>query len=214
MKRSITLILACFFLLVASSAFSGPPFSHDPKIDNKATLGLLGTSNSLAYRVHEIERHLHSAGSWFEKAGTPSATHFADRIGTTGGAGPFVLDAGDSSATATWGDWVQIFGSGDTPARSGQTSFDPHELVIVYTEKAGVYYIQLGRGASGAAALTAGTYTELVFESDAVGAKAFGITNVQTGRAPAGSLLWARTLCVGENTSEIRFFIGIHEYEG
>jgi hypothetical protein len=30
------------------------------KIDNKATLGSLGTSNSLAYRVHEIERHLHS----------------------------------------------------------------------------------------------------------------------------------------------------------
>jgi len=59
------------------------------KIDGAATDGLAGTSNSLAYRVHEIEQHFHSSASWFEAAGTPTATHFADRIGTTGGGGAF-----------------------------------------------------------------------------------------------------------------------------
>ena len=48
----------------------------------------------------------------------------------------------------------------------------------------------------------------------AVGAKAAGITGIQTGRAPVGSLLWARTLCVGENTATIDFYLGIHGYNG
>ena len=189
--------------------------SETDKIDQATADGLTGTSNSLAYRVHEIERHLHSGGSWFEVAGTPNAEiHVADRIGTVGGGDPFIIDGGDSSVNATWGAWVQILGSSDTPARSGQAKYDPHEIVITYTEKATTYFIQFARGTSGAAGLAAGTYTELVYESDAVGARAAGITSVQTGRATAGDKLWARTLCVGENTGTIRFYIGIHEYEG
>ena len=158
--------------------------------------------------VVEIERHIHSAGSWFGEAAVPvGETHVADRIGD--GIQPFQLDAGNT----TWGSWVQILGSSDTPARAGQLYFDPHEIVITATERAGTYFIQFARGASGDAGYAAGTYTELVFESDSVGAKAAGITRVQTGRAPAGSKLWARTLCVGENTATIDFYIGIHEYE-
>ena len=30
-------------------------------IDGDVTLGLAGTTNSLAYRVHEIEKHLHNS---------------------------------------------------------------------------------------------------------------------------------------------------------
>jgi len=178
-------------------------------IDNKATLGLTGVPNSLAYRVHEIERHLHSSGSWFGLAASPSGTtHVADRIGA--GILPFELDAGNED----WGSWVQVLGSSDTPARASQVYFDPHEIVITSTEKAGTYFLQFARGDSGAAGLAAGNYTEVVFESDAVGARAAGITRVQTGRAPAGSKLWARTLCVGENTATINFYLGIHEYQG
>lgn len=181
------------------------------KIDAEAVDGLAGVSNSLAYKVHEIEKHLHSSGSWFEVAGTPSGeTHVADRIGTVGGGGAFQIDAGNN----TWGAWVQVLGSADTPARTSQLFFDPHELVITSTERAATYFIQIGRGASGAAALLAETYTELVYESNSVGSKAAGITKVQTGRAPAGSLLWARTMSPGQNTATIDFYIGIHEYIG
>lgn len=183
--------------------------SQTLKVDLKATDGLEGVYDSLAYRVHEIEKHLHSSGSWFGAAAVPSGeTHVADRI--AGGISPFQLDAGDSD----WGTWVQILGSEDTPARTNQVYFDPHEAVITSTQKAGTYFIQIARGDSGAAGLAAGTYTEFVFESDAVGQKAAGITKVQTGRASAGSKLWARCLCVGENTATIDFYIGIHEYIG
>jgi len=179
------------------------------KIDDAATDGLLGIHNSLAYRVHEIERHLHSCGRWFESADTPDGeVHVADRIGSGGGA--FQIDAGNN----TWGVWVQILGSGDTPADVGKVYFDPHEMIIEYAEFSATYFIQIGRGDSGAAVLEAGTYTELVWESNAVGARATGIMDVQSGRAPAGSKLWARCKSPGQNTARLDFYLGIHEYEG
>jgi hypothetical protein len=177
------------------------------KIDNLAVSGLLGTSNSLAYRVHEIERHIHSAGRWFGKATTASGEdHVADRIGSNNGS--FQLDAGNND----WGAWVQILGATDTPADAGKVYFDPHELVITAAERTAAYYIQIGRGASGAAALSAGTYTELALDLTDRGGGA--IVNVQTGRAPAGSKLWARCMCPGQNTATLDFVIGLHEYEG
>jgi len=186
------------------------PTSGDiAKIDELATDGLLGVHNSLAYRVHEIEKHLHSAGSWFGKAVTPSGeTHVADRVGT--GVDAFQLDAGNDD----WGSWVQVLGSTDTPARAGNVKFDPHEIVIASAERIGIYFIQMTRGDSGAAGLAAGTYTELVYASDRTGARASGITEVQTGRATAGDKLWARCLCIGKNTATIDLFVGIHEYVG
>ena len=123
---------------------------------------------------------------------------------------PFTIDAGNE----TWGSWTQVLGSDDTPARTSQAYFDPHEIVITYAERAAVYFIQFAMGDSGAAGYSAGTYTELVYESSAVGAKEAGITSVHTGRAPAGSKLWCRVLAVGENTAELKFYLGIHEYAG
>ena len=114
---------------------------EDPagKIDDTATNGLLGVSNSLAYRVAEIERHLHSAASWFGKAAVASGeTHVADRIGA--GIDPFRIDAGNED----WGAWVQILGSDDTPARTGLVYFDPHMMIVENTESAAVYFIQTG----------------------------------------------------------------------
>jgi hypothetical protein len=178
------------------------------KIDNAVVDGLLGVANSLAYKVTEIERHLHSGARWFEEAGTPTAAHKADRIGTVGGAGAFRIDAGND----TWGDWVQIFGSDDTPTVEGKAYFDPHQIIVEDVEKAVTYFIQIGRGASGDAALTAGTYSEFIYA--ATNTKDSGIIVVQTGRAPAGSLLWARCMVSDEDTAWLDFYIGIHEYEG
>jgi hypothetical protein len=178
-----------------------------PKIDSQAVDGLSGVTNSLAYKVAEIERHLHSAGSWFGTAAAPTATHLADRVGP--GIDHFTIDAGND----TWGSWVQILGSGDTPARAGLVNYDPHEMLIADAEREVVHFVQFGRGASGDAALSAGTYTEIVIGVDAT-KKFKGITRIQTGRAPAGSLLWARCLAVGADTGTLNFYIGIHEYEG
>lgn len=164
------------------------------------------TYNSLAYRVAEIERHMHSGGRWFGVAGTPSATHKADRIGTT--SSPFQLDGGND----TWGDWVQLFGSDDTPVKAGYAYFDPHQFILSNTENASIYFVQIGRGETGAASLTTGNYMEFVVVATVQ--KATEVIPIQTGRAPAGSLLWARCWSVGDNTGTIDFFLGIHEYEG
>ena len=184
---------------------SGSGVSH--KIDDLAVDGLEGVSNSLAYRVHEIKRHLHSGGRWFETASVPDGEdHVADRIGD--GTGAFQIDAGND----TWGDWVQVLGADDTPTVVGKTHFDPHQFIVEDTEAAATYFIQITRGASGAAGLAAGTYSEFVYS--AALNKNTAIIPVQTGRAPAGSKVWARCMCPGENTSTVDFYIGIHEYEG
>lgn len=177
------------------------------KIDDVATNGLDGVVNSLAYRVGEIERHLHSGGRWFETASVPNGEiHVADSIGSGGGA--FQMDAGNN----TWGNWVQILGSSDTPTVVGKAYFDPHQFIIEDTERAATYFIRMARGDSGAAGLAAGTYTEFVYSATVQ--KETGIIPVQTGRAPAGSKLWIQCMVPGVDTGTMDFFFGLHEYEG
>lgn len=43
--------------------------------DAITTLGLLGTSNSLAYRVHELERHFHGYERWYGKSADKSGVN-------------------------------------------------------------------------------------------------------------------------------------------
>lgn len=51
----------------------------DPKIDNRAVDGLLGVNNSLAYKVHEIEKHFHNQEKWCGVAAIADAElHVAD----------------------------------------------------------------------------------------------------------------------------------------
>lgn len=71
------------------------------KIDSFAVDGLLGVEDSLAYKVSEIDRHLHNRERWFSAAITPNGTiHSADRIGAG------VLPIRFTSGNNTWGAWV------------------------------------------------------------------------------------------------------------
>ena len=177
------------------------------KIDLAAVDGLTGVINSLAYRVHEIERHLHSGARWFESAAAPVLeTHIADMIGS--GSGPFRLDAGNDA----WGAWVQILGSEDTPTVVGKSYFDPHQVIIEDVERANTYFVQMTRGETGDAGFAAGYYSEWVYA--ATNTKDSAIMQVQTGRAPAGSKLWARCMCPGVDTGWMDIYFGLHEYEG
>lgn len=178
------------------------------KIDSAATDGLAGTSNSLAYRVHEVERHLHSYERWFETAAVPNGeVHVADAIG--GGSGAFQVDAGNDD----WGSWLQVLGSSDTPAIAGSAKFDPHRIEISSAERNAVYFLQIAFGASGAAALASGDYTESVFKpaSNQVDS---GPVMMQSRRITTGVKAWARCMCPGQDTATLDFFLGIHEYEG
>jgi len=160
------------------------------------------------YEVGEIERHLHSEEYWFAAAAVPSGeTHVGDDVGTNQTA--YQLDAGND----TWGTWVQLLGSTDTPVVTGKTHYDPHRLEIVTAEHASTtYLIQIGAGASGAAALTANAVSTTVFYSGDKKATD-GPMMVQMDRQTVGTKLWARCWAVNQNTGTVDFYLGIHEYD-
>jgi len=172
------------------------------KIDGAATLGLLGVNNSLGYRVHEIERHLHCYEKWFGVAATPSGTHKADRVGQ--GIVAFELDGGN----LTWGSWVQILGSADTTGK-----FDLHKVFVTDVQKTAPYFVQIAFGADADAAVTAGTFTEFVFRVNATNSDRTEIP-INDRRQSAGALGWARCMALGTNTGTMSFYFGLHTYEG
>ena len=178
------------------------------RINDRAAKGLAGEYDSLGYRVAEIERHAHSYERWLETAAVASGeTHVADSIGD--GSGAFTIDAGND----TWGAWVQVLGSSDTPVTAGSAYYDLHHLNITAAERDEVYFMQIGFADSGADALTAGTYTEDVFKpaSNLVDA---GPVEIMSRRHAVGTKVWIRCMCPGQNTATMNLFIGIHEYEG
>ena len=196
-------------LTIPPTALTSVQSSELLKLDSAAATGLTGTANSIAYRAHEIERHLHGYERWFGLAVTPSGeTHVADAIGTT--TTPFRLDAGN----LTWGAWVQILGSADTPFISGQVKFDLHEFEIVDRERASAtHFFRFAGGTSGAAGLAAGTYSEVVWRSGGAQDRAQAMPFMDR-RYSAGTKLWAQVLAVGQNTGWVDVWFGLHEYEG
>ncbi len=178
------------------------------KIDDLATMGLLGVDNSLAYRVGEIERHFHNWERWLCAAAVPSATHIADRIGSTGTAA-FTVTSGNN----TWGNWLQILGSADTPVVAGQVKYDLHRVLMTTTNQVGLWFFQFAFGASGAAALAAESYCSIIFNPVSNTDKTDAI-DVLTRRQTAGTLAWARAWSVGANAKTLSFMFGLHEYEG
>ena len=182
---------------------------HTIKIDSAAASGLSGTANSLAYHVGEIERHFHSRERWFGQAASANGEiHVADSIQTSSTA--FRIDGGND----TWGAWVQVLGSSDTPAIAGNLYYDPHQIIVTAVERANaVYLISISQGASGDAGYTAGNYSEFVIQLTATTPRGFPL-DIQSRRVAVGTKAWARCKCIGQNTGTLDFFYGIHEYEG
>jgi len=172
-------------------------------IDGTTTTGLAGTSNSLAYRVNEIERHLHSYERWYGVAATPSATHKADLLGKD--IASFQIDAGND----TWGAWLQLLGSADTAQK-----YDFHEISITGAERAStVHFVQFAFGATGDAAYSAGTYTTVIYRTGAAQNREAPF-QLQTRRQDAGTLAWARVLAYDQDTATLNLYFGLHYYEG
>lgn len=156
--------------------------------------------------IHEIETHLHSVERWVGVAASPSGeTHVADAIGA--GISSFQLDAGNN----TWGSWVQLLGSGDTPILTGRQKFDPHQLLITAIEHINtVYIIQVGYGES-ASIVTDDTFTEITAQLTATAPRGLPL-DMQSDRIDSGTKVWARCLAMGQNTGTINFYLGLHEY--
>ena len=184
--------------------------SGELKVDQQEVDGLKGTNNSLAYKVHEIERHMHSWERWFGAATVPvGETHVADRINDTNT--PFQIDGGNDA----WGAWVQILGSTDLPVLVDRVKYDPHKIVFTDIEKSGkIHKLQVAFGETPAAALSAMTFTELVFFSS-LGFPGDALpVRLQTRRQDVATKVWARVWVVGQASGTVDFFYGLHEYEG
>ena len=180
------------------------------KNDSIASNGLSGVPNSIAYRVEEIEKHIHNREKWFGAAASPSGeTHVADRM--DGAILPFTLIAGNND----FGSWVQILGSSDTPISSGMVRFDGHRFMVTATNSTDQFIIQIvsGESAGIAAKLIAEEFTEAPYISATNNADS-GISDIISIRTDVGEKVWARCANVGGNGTTFDFYFGIHEYIG
>lgn len=177
---------------------------NPPKIDDQATLGLLGTHNSLAARVHEIEMHFHSIERWF---GTD-----ADGTGSTANnMVEWQVVAGTGEA---FGTEVQLLGANDIAVADFgfiPVKFDLHRVFVTGSSANNAnYVVQLWSGT--------GTFGEAVLRTEILYRKSSTVLEVtpiemQMARIGVEEKVWAR--CKSEtNGATIDFVVGIHAYVG
>lgn len=167
------------------------------------------TINEILAESIEIATHLHDKEKWFGAAAVPSGEiHVADRM--AGGISPFQLVAGDD----TFGNWVQILGSSDTPVEAGKTKFDLHRVLITTTNSTSPFVIQIVEGESAdiAAKIAAEDFTEFPYIAPTNNNDS-GIAHLIDILANAGLKHWARCCDIGRDGTNINFYFGLHEYD-
>jgi hypothetical protein len=170
------------------------------KIDSYATLGLAGVHNSLAYRVHEIEKHVHNREYWYGQSG-------ADTFLSNASLTSWVLTAGDSVA---YGTPVQLSNGDEIAGGSTTQKYDMHRLLITGTNQAdSAYKIQFlyGTGVVGDAAIL----TEVTFVAPTQSIDGSPV-EILSPRITCNNKLWAKLACL-TNGKTLAFFIGVHVYE-
>lgn len=189
---------------------NNPPIDS-AKIDSLATSGLIGVSNSLAYRVHEIERHFHGRERWRGKKASQTATDWADDVLT-----PFRATSGNNDYGGDANDEALVLGTADTPAIAGNTRYDLHRIMMVGASSSTAYKLRIVYGTGTMAdAITAGQYSEMVIMSDPSAAQVpHDVFDVMMPRGTCGSTqIWVQAWNATNNAT-IDFLVGWHEYEG
>ena len=177
---------------------------YTKKIDNFATDGLVGVPNSLAYRVHEIEKHFHNIEYWFGNSGTLPANGnvVAESFN------PFRITAGTGGAQGTA---VQIHDG--TVIESGSTTkkLDFHKLWVYtasVTNKLYLLKIYAGTGLFAAATQIAECITVLP-----AGTIKTSSVEFLCSRVTCNNKIWVTTSCE-TNSATIDILCGLHVYAG
>jgi len=183
---------------------------YTQKIDNLAVNGLLGVSNSLAYKVHELERHFHGRERWFGKLAVQTATDWADNT-----LNPFTAISGNNDYGTDPGDEAQVIGTADTPAIAGNVRYDLHRVYISASSVSALWKLQMIYGTGTMAdALAAGQYSTFMVRTTTPTATQETPTDIMMPRGTCGvTKVWLRAWCATNNAT-ISFFVGLHEYEG
>ena len=169
-----------------------------------------------AKEVREIAHHLHGKERWY---GLHTSISAGVNEGESESILPFVSTIGTSE---TWGDWIPLLGSGDTPASLGRVKFDMHRIAISDVINAGSdpdkhpHWIQIAWGATGAAGYAADDFSTMVTIPQKNG-KASPL-DILMPRRVSGTLVWLRHRVVNRDTQAaidectMEFYIGLHEY--
>ncbi len=185
-------------------------------IDDKAVNGLTGESNSLAYKVHEIEQHLHSGGRWL---GATDAGGVAPGLLTS--LLPFIVTS--NASANTYGTAILVLdGTEDYDFSFTPVKIDPHMILIQEAEATATWKLRFANSgwdgsadtyADMAAAVAANKYTEIVIRIDSTKASAVALP-IQTARMTVGSKLWVQVMKDNADAEYIHFLIGVHGYQG
>ena len=210
-----------FILAVIVIAFLLGGSRYNPssylKIDSQAVDGLLGTNNSLAYKVHEIEQHFHNTETWIGLAADADATHVASEVGKAGVAGftetGFVVTSGNDD----WSDNpTLVIGTAETTILQSSAKFDMHDVMAIATsDEKEIFYVRLSWGAgTSAESISAGDYTTFpIWVQDT--AKDMPIIPIMMPRvASSGINVWMWVFKPDENDKTVTFILGLHEYVG
>ncbi len=152
----------------------------------------------------DIDDHFHTRGRVFGTAAAPNGeVHVADTDSMTA----FQPDAGND----TWGTWLQVVGSSDTPIITGSLHFDIPDILITAVERNNVIHrIQIAHGTSGAAALALGDYSDLIYKPQTTqGEETYVI--FQSASISVGIKVWMRVWAAGQDTGTLDAFLRIHE---
>ena len=171
------------------------------KIDGAAVDGLAGVNNSLAYKVHEIEKHFHNSAQWFGKA---TGDSLLDRDSVT----PWSLVSGTSQA---YGTEAPLSDGTEIESGSATKKFDLHEVLIVDNDAGNAvttFKIQFWYGTGLFA--TATLLTECVASFYSVSDN-HGVIVMVCPRITCNNKIWARVKC-SVNTKTISMLIGVHTY--
>ena len=167
------------------------------KIDSAAVDGLLGVNNSLAYKVHELEKHFHNSEQWYGNAAGNFSRTALDY---------FRLTAGTSEA---YGSEIQVHDG--TVIESGSTTkkFDLHRLFIVaLSANNATYKVQIYGGLT-----TFGESTLLteILHRTATAAGDIAPLEIMAPRVTCNNKVWARVKSQ-TNGATIDMLFGLHTY--
>jgi hypothetical protein len=175
---------------------------YTKKIDDLAVTGLPGTNNSLAYKVHEIEKHFHNAGQCYGNTGGNLARGVTTPFRTTAGAGVDTLGS-------------ELIIHDGTVIESGSTTkkFDFHMLYVVNVQTADVtHYLEFWYGT--------GTFAEAVAAGQKLGEVYYRAGSVNTDCAPevimtirvtCNNKIWVRS-SAGTASKWLDFLCEVHTY--
>lgn len=171
----------------------------DAKIDNKAVNGLNltagGVANSLAYKVHEIEKHFHNSEYWYGDGGS---NDFADNLTE------WVIQAAGSANV--YGTEELIHSGADLGIGA---KLDVHRILVTAATASKVYKFKLHYGTGTFAAST--FLTEVVGFFPATGKS--GPIEMICPRIDYTNKIWAVVKCE-QASQNFTFLIGAHGYVG